>query len=315
MFLNKIFEAIIVIIAAMSNLVPLNKHQKKALVIQLYNQGKTRRQIAEIVHMSFKDIADVINEYTGEDIRVNKAGKSKDARAFELFLQGKQSVEVAIELDIPADQVEELHVQYWRLSKLDNLEILYHEAEYSLSLLLRLYNVLKDKRITKDKDISDLIELANDGLPNLRARFELLLNQVTTLENEKDSLNNKILGLRNSIHTNNENIRKQNVQLQSLAKKQSILEIMLQNATKEPNYPKVAELVDQRLNDKSSLLVAALIAVFKTLKANPYGLNLLTSSPIEIEDYVTNDIDVKNLLRFAESCYNMLSKSYAKAIL
>jgi hypothetical protein len=58
------------------------------------------------------------------------------------------------------DEVEELHVQYWRLSKLDNLEILYHETEYSLSLLLRLHNILKDKRITKDKDISDLIELA-----------------------------------------------------------------------------------------------------------------------------------------------------------
>ena len=52
----------------MSNLVPLNRHQKKALVIELYNQGKTRRQIAEVAHMGFKDIADIINEYTGEDI-------------------------------------------------------------------------------------------------------------------------------------------------------------------------------------------------------------------------------------------------------
>lgn len=133
----------------MSNLVPLNRHQKRALVIELYNQGKTRRQIAEIVHMSFKGIADIINEYTGEDIMTNKSEKSKDARAFELFLQGKQSVEVAIELDVPADKVEELHVQYWRLSKLDNLEILYHEAEYCLSLLLQLHEILKEKRITR----------------------------------------------------------------------------------------------------------------------------------------------------------------------
>jgi transposase len=299
----------------MSNFVSLNMHQKKALVIELYNQGKTRRQIAEIVHMSFKDIADIINEYTGEDIRVNKPEKSKEARAFELFLQGKQSVEVAIELDMPADQVEELHVQYWRLSKLDNLEILYHEAEYSLSLLLRLHNVLKDKKITKDKDISDLIELANDGLPNLRARFEVLLNQITALENEKDSLNTQILGLRNSIHTNNENIRKQNVQLRSLAKKQSVLEIMLRNATKEPNYPKITELVDQRLNDKRSLLVAALLAVFKTLKTNPYGLNLLSSFPLEIEDYVSNDMDGKDLLQFAELCFDTLLKGYLKTII
>jgi hypothetical protein len=144
----------------MSDFISLNQHQKKALVIQLYEQGKTRRQIAEVVHMGFKDIADVIKKHTGEDSNlVHKPEKSKDTLPFELFLQGKQSVEVAIELDMPADKVEELHVQYWRLSKLDNLEILYYEAEYSLSLLLRLHNILKDKRITKDKDISDLIKM------------------------------------------------------------------------------------------------------------------------------------------------------------
>ena len=43
----------------MSDIASLNQHQKKALVIQLYEQGKTRRQIAEVAHMSFKDIADV----------------------------------------------------------------------------------------------------------------------------------------------------------------------------------------------------------------------------------------------------------------
>jgi hypothetical protein len=235
MFLNEIYEVIMQFITAMSNFVPLNKHQKKALVVGLYNEGKTRRQIAEVVHMSFKDIADIINEYTGEDIQVNKPEKSKDARAFELFLQGKQSVEV-------------------------------------------------------------------------------LLNQIAALENEKGSLNNEILGLKNSLYTNTEIIRKQNVQLRSLTRKQSILEIMLQNANKEPNYPKVTDLVNQRLNDKWSLLVAALLAVFKTLKTNPYGLNLLSSSPLDIEDYVSNDIDGKNLLRFAESCYNSLLKSYAKTI-
>ena len=57
----------------MSEIVLLNKHQKKALVIELYKQGKTRRQIAEIVHMSFKDISDVINEYTGEDKPIDKS--------------------------------------------------------------------------------------------------------------------------------------------------------------------------------------------------------------------------------------------------
>ena len=297
----------------MSNFVPLNRHQKKALVIELYKQGKTIRQIAEIVHMSFKDIADIINECTGEDKQVNKE-KSKDARAFELFLQGKQSVEVAIELDMPADKVEDLHIQYWRLSKLDNLEILYHEAEYSLSLLLRLHNILKDKRITKDKDICDLIELTKDGLPSVRNRFEDLLNQITTLENEKDSLSTEILGLRNSIYTNNEIISDQNVQLRTLDRKLSRLQFMLRKAGKAPNYNKVIEIVDQRLTDKRSLLVAAIISVLKTLKTNPYGMNLLSSSPLDTKSYLITDSDGKNLLYFAESCYNSLLKSYAKTI-
>ena len=109
----------------MSDFISLNQHQKKALVIQLYEQGKTRHQIAEVVHMGFKDIADVIRKHIDEDSNsVDKSEKSKAARAFELFLQGKQSVEVAIGLDMSADEVEELHVQYWRLSKLDDLETL-----------------------------------------------------------------------------------------------------------------------------------------------------------------------------------------------
>ena len=299
----------------MLDFISLNQHQKKALVIQLYEQGKTRRQIAEVAHMGFKDKADVIRKHTGEDSNlVDKPEKSKDTLAFELFLQGKQSVEVAIELDMPADKVEELHVQYWRLSKLDNLEILYHEAEYSLSLLLRLHNILKDKRITKDEDISDLIELANTGLSNIRNRHEELSYQITALENQKTALGTEILGLKNSIYANNEIIRKQNVQLRSLARKKSQLQIMLQKASKDPNYHKIIEIVDQRLNEKRSLLIVALLAVFKTLKANPYGLNLLSTSSLEVEGYLGADIDGKNLLQFAESCYNLLLKSYARLL-
>ncbi len=111
----------------------------------------------------------------------------------------------------------------------------YHEAEYSLSLLLLLHNILKDKRITKDKDISDLIELANDGLPNLRARFEMLLNQITTLEDEKSALGTEILGLRNSIYSNNEIIRKQNVQVRVLDRRLNQLQVMLRKVNKDPD--------------------------------------------------------------------------------
>jgi hypothetical protein len=74
------------------------------------------------------------------------------------------------------------------------------------------------------------------------------------------------------------------------------------------------DIIDQRLNDKKPLLVAALVAVMETLKKNPYGLNVLNSSPEDIENYLTTDIDGKGLLQFAESCYDNLLKTYAETI-
>jgi hypothetical protein len=265
--------------------------------------------------MSFKDIADVIKKHTGEDSDpVDKPHKSKDARAFELFLKGTQSVEVAIELDMSADEVEELHVQYWRLSKLHDLETLYHEAKYSLSLLLQLHSILKNMRITQDKDIYDIIELARYGLPNLKNRQEDLLNQVIALQGEKVALGTEILGLRNSIYTNNEIISRQNEQSRELDRKLKRLHILLRNTSKGSNYHKVMEIIDQSLNDKKPLLVAALVAVMETLMKNPYGLNLLNSSSADIENYLTTDNDGKSLLQFAQSCYDNLLKTYVETI-
>jgi hypothetical protein len=294
----------------MSDFTSLNQHQKKALVVQLYEQGKTRRQIAEVAHMSFKDIADVIKKHTGENSYSNdKPEKSKTARTYELFLLGKQSVEVAIELDMSADEVEELHVQYWRLSKLDD-----HEAKYSLSLLLQLFKILKDKRITKGKDIYDLIELASYGLPTLRNRYEDMLNQITALQGERVALINEIQGIRNSIYTNKESISRQNEESRKLDRKLDRLHILLRNASKGSTYHKLIQIIDQTLNDKKPLLVAAFVAVMETLKKNPYGLNLLNGSSTDIEEYLTTDTDGKSLLQFAESCYNNLLKSYGKTI-
>jgi hypothetical protein len=127
-------------------------------------------------------------------------------------------------------------------------------------------------------------------------------------------LDAEILGLRNSIYTNNVIINRQNAQLRVLDRKLSQLKVMLRKVGKDPNYYRVTEIVDQRLNDKRSLLVATLLAVFKTLTSNPYGLNLLSCSSPNIEDYLSTNNDGKSLLQFADSCYNLLLKNYAKSI-
>jgi DNA-binding NarL/FixJ family response regulator len=41
----------------------LNKTEKEKLVIELYNKGKTIREIAKEVHMSFGDISIIIKKF------------------------------------------------------------------------------------------------------------------------------------------------------------------------------------------------------------------------------------------------------------
>ena len=42
---------------------PLNKFEKEKMVIDLHKEGKTIRDIAKKVHMSFRDIARIIKTY------------------------------------------------------------------------------------------------------------------------------------------------------------------------------------------------------------------------------------------------------------
>jgi hypothetical protein len=126
-----------------------------------------------------------------------------------------------------------------------------------------------------------------------------LFNQVTALQRKKVALGTEMLGLRNSICTNNEIISRQNEESRKLDRKLNRLHMLLRNSSKDSNYHKLRQIIDQRLNDKKPLLVAALVAVMETLKKNPYGMNLLNSSSADIEDYLTNYNDGKSLLQFA----------------
>jgi hypothetical protein len=91
--------------------IALNRREKEALVIQLYQQGKTMREIAEAAHLSFSDIGAITKRIDGHnniDIDADTKdlkNKSKDAQALYLFSIGKKPIEVAIELDLPPSVV------------------------------------------------------------------------------------------------------------------------------------------------------------------------------------------------------------------
>jgi hypothetical protein len=158
----------------------LTRQQKEGLVIKLAEEGKSTRVIAEAAHVSLKDIGTIIRRYTGEEEEPACQDKclSTNSRAFKLFKEGKSKVDVAIALDIDADQVLRRYEDYLRLLSLDHLTTMYKElGNDGLYFLNYLYNQLKWEGLATKKDIHRIIGAAGE----LRNLDQTLLNTASDI--------------------------------------------------------------------------------------------------------------------------------------
>jgi hypothetical protein len=174
--------------------VVLNKKEKEQLVIKLYQDGKTIREIAQQVHMSFGDIGKIIRTIDSDDDTNSDYcnNKSKSTKALYLFKSGKKPIDVAIELDISASEVEELQQEYWALNQLHELGFVYNEIRNYLQSFNKLFNLLKRNKMLGDGYISKFLRYANYDLPTLENKFQKLTGDVIELEWKKRDLNNTI---------------------------------------------------------------------------------------------------------------------------
>jgi hypothetical protein len=182
----------------------MNRQEREDYVIQLYKEGRTVKDIARIVHMSFRDIGTITKKIKLQADRErgyinDEEPKSPEAKAFKMFSEGKSPVEVAIALDQPGDRVRAMHREYWDLSGRHELAQLYDEARYNLSNLLKLHKIVNDLELG-EKEIMKVLELAkHNELELLQWKVEYLRNEVEMLENQKWNSTNHILKLNRMI--------------------------------------------------------------------------------------------------------------------
>jgi DNA-binding NarL/FixJ family response regulator len=126
----------------------LNKFEKEKRVIELHNQGKTIRDIAKEVHMSFRDIGRIIKTYEKQqaaaalkekpkrDSSHVKKKLSKSSQAVKLFREGKKLTDVAIELDIAPEKAVKFWSQFLKLERMYDAYEFYKDCEYEIPRLL-----------------------------------------------------------------------------------------------------------------------------------------------------------------------------------
>ena len=144
----------------------LTRKEKENLVINVAEASKTTRHLSQVAHISPKDIGTIIRRYTVEDSEYQGNSQSLNSRAFKMFSDGKSLVNVAIALDIGADEVLGIHNDYLRLLNLDSLMTLYRELDDNdFNLLVYLYRQLKWEGLANRNDILNVVQMEDNLAP------------------------------------------------------------------------------------------------------------------------------------------------------
>jgi transposase len=69
-----------------------SREEREEYVIDLYKQGRSIRDIAQEVHMSFSDIGAITRKVTGDNRPKGQAVEaSKETQAYKLYMEGKKA--------------------------------------------------------------------------------------------------------------------------------------------------------------------------------------------------------------------------------
>src|SRR5215207_8666950 len=98
----------------------LTRQEKEKLVIDLYNQGKTIREISKEARMSFRDIGAILKKASGE--REENPDKersllSPSTQAYRLFSKSKTPLQVAIALNLSESETTKFYEGYLNLKQ------------------------------------------------------------------------------------------------------------------------------------------------------------------------------------------------------
>ena len=136
---------------------PIKEEEKRRIIDLYFNQGKTIREVCRIMGKSSHDITPVTKEHRMR-LAQNYAlanGEHSDSthivydrvipnvKAYKLFDEGKNALEVAAELNLPGPQVQQFYVEYWKLKHMHQLFNVYQEIQNSIGYFLKLVRLGK----------------------------------------------------------------------------------------------------------------------------------------------------------------------------
>jgi hypothetical protein len=281
----------------------LTRQQRERLVLDLYNQGKNTREIAEEARMSFSAIGAILKkaEQENETSKEQTEKMSHATKAYKLFSEGKSPVDVAIALNLRQAEVTELYNEYWNLKNLYELNQVYEEIKDDIHSFVKLYKLAKAVGMNT-QHVGKLLAIANNHLPAVEYRYQELKREEASLQagnhNSARTLQ-ELYGListkRNTLEKYESDCKKRGLEIKNLNKEYIASQELVndfQNNNEE--YIKIIKTVEEKvlsvLSNVKVLLRCALLSITESITNNPERFRLLFHNmpPSIIDCYDSN---------------------------
>jgi hypothetical protein len=259
----------------------LTRQDREKLVIELYNQGKTIRDIAKESRMSFRDIGTILKKASGgkeeNQDKEQSSLLSPSAKAYQLYSEGKAPIDVAISLDLNEFETIKYYEEYLELKQMHELSIVYDEIGSDIVHFLKLYRLSKKERI-KLQHIVSLLRIANNDLPALERRYHRLKRDIVLLELEKQKLE-QMGGQVRILAKMSEDYKQQ---IEELRREKIALEGLIRESENNEVYKKIRRIAEEEVNNTLSkskeLLTLAISSVLESIMRDPARYNFLINS-------------------------------------
>jgi hypothetical protein len=259
----------------------MDKKQKEALVLALLEKGESYRDITQKANVSPNTIKMIANR-AGLDETT-----SISSRAFELYVQQKTPIEVAIALNLEAKEAIRYHQEYFMLLGLTEFTRIYIQIKDNPWPFVYLVRLVQNSGMG-DGEVVDLLKIANRYLPRVRLEYNRVKEEINSSKAELNSLEdkksdsakdynrlcNEISGMKTTVNQLQLTIRESKEEKAKL----ELQKIKLQNFIKDfrdknIEYNKVKQSIEGEveyvLADRRQLLRMAIQSVIELLRLDP----------------------------------------------
>jgi hypothetical protein len=300
----------------------LTRQERERLVIELYNQGKTYREISKEARISPRDIGIILNkviEEKSEGVKEEQGNidseknqeqhhLSLSTQAYKLFSDRKTPLEAAIALNLSESEATKFYKEYWKLKQLHNLNMVYEETNGDIEPFLKLYRLSKFKGMGV-KQVVDSLAIANNDLPAIEERFKSLRNEISVLQFQKridkrslNQLNNQIASTTKLLTSYRISCVRERREIENLYNQKAGLDALVTGFknNNEEYLNKINQTAEEKVKDiltnSKLLLKFATFSVIESLRSNP-----------ELHNFVIYDNSNNTTINYGSNYLSLMS--------